>query len=120
MDGERGKTRSEGDEDGRSGRMERRNQEATVMDWSVSMKSERGLEDQREEAATCWPPSLILNETLLIRANPSAGPPGCVVGADTLITASGLTACHSICRSVHQPLDVKWFRLKGSLDKNVQ
>lgn len=76
MDGERGKTRSEGDEDGRSGRMERRNREATVMDWSVSMKSERGLEDQREEAATCWPPSLILNETLLIRANPSAGPPG--------------------------------------------
>lgn len=46
------------------------------MDWSVSMKSEGGLEDQREEAATCWPPSLILNETLLIRANPSAGPPG--------------------------------------------
>lgn len=47
-----------------------------MMDWSVSMKSERGLEDQREEAATCWPPSLILNEMFLIRANPSAGPAG--------------------------------------------
>lgn len=42
------------------------------------MKSERGLEDGRVVAnvGTCWSPSLILNEILLISVNPSACPVG--------------------------------------------
>ena len=41
----------------------------------VDMKSQRGLEEGGEEATTCWTPSLILNEMVLIRANASACPP---------------------------------------------
>lgn len=69
--------KSEGDEEGRSGGR---------MNGSIKKGGDEGLEcrheirertgNGREEATTCRPPSLILNEMLLIKVNPSVCPPG--------------------------------------------
>lgn len=40
-----------------------------------------------------------------------------MVGADTPITASGFTACQTICRSVPQHLELKGFSVKAMQGK---
>lgn len=90
---------------GMNGSIKRRNQEVVMNDWLVGMKLERGSQmGERKKPHVGL--SLILNEMLLIRI-PQHVLQAHMVGADTLITASGLTVCRTICP--------RYFSIKGEL-----